>query len=60
MTRRTILLLFAMIATLLLASGVALAVNKVGTNGPDTLRGTNRDDNLLGKGGQDDLFGLGP
>jgi hypothetical protein len=59
MTRRTILLLFAMIATLLLASGVALAVNKVGTNGPDTLRGTNRDDNLLGKGGQDDLFGLG-
>jgi hypothetical protein len=59
MRRRAILLLFAMIATLLLASGVALAVTKIGTNGPDTLRGTNKSDNLLGKGGQDDLFGLG-
>jgi len=43
----------------MLASGVAWAVNKVGTDGPDTLRGTNSDDNLLGKGGQDVLFGLG-
>jgi Ca2+-binding RTX toxin-like protein len=45
--------------TLLLASGVAWAVTKVGTDGPDTLRGTNSDDNLLGKGSQDVLFGLG-
>jgi Ca2+-binding RTX toxin-like protein len=30
---------------------VALAVNKIGTNGPDTLRGTNGDDNLLGGAG---------
>jgi len=48
-----------MAETLVVASGLAWAVNKVGTNGPDTLRGTNGDDNLLGKGGNDDLFGLG-
>jgi Ca2+-binding RTX toxin-like protein len=57
--RRVILLLAVMAATLVVASGVALAVNKVGTNGPDTLRGTNGDDNLVGLGGNDDLFGLG-
>jgi Ca2+-binding RTX toxin-like protein len=42
----------------LLASGVAWAVNMVGTNGPDTLRGTNGDDNLIGKGANDRLFAL--
>ena len=57
--RRLILLLTLMAATLVVASGLAWAVNKVGTNGPDTLRGTNQDDNLLGKGGNDILFGLG-
>jgi hypothetical protein len=57
--RRVILLLMVMAATSVVASGLAWAVNKVGTNGPDTLRGTNGDDNLLGKGGNDDLFGLG-
>ena len=55
--RRVILLLAAMAATLVVASGVALAVNKVGTDGPDTLRGTNEEDNLLGKGGNDILLG---
>jgi Ca2+-binding RTX toxin-like protein len=57
--RRGILLLTVMAATLIVASGVALAVTKIGTSGPDTLRGTNGDDNLLGKGGNDKLFGLG-
>jgi len=57
--RRTILLLATMALTLLVASGVALAVTKIGTDGPDTLRGTNGADNLLGKGGNDKLFGLG-
>ncbi len=57
--RRVILLLTVIAATLIVASGVALAVTKIGTNGPDTLRGTNGDDNLLGKGGNDKLFGLG-
>jgi hypothetical protein len=56
--RRVILLLALMAATLVVASGVALAVNKVGTNGPDTLRGTNGDDNLVGLGGNDILLAL--
>ncbi len=56
--RRAILLLATMMVALLTASGVALAVNKIGTDGPDTLRGTNGDDNLLGKGGDDKLFSL--
>ena len=56
--RRTLLLLTTMVVALLLASGVALAVNKVGTNGPDTLRGTNKADNLLGRGGNDILLAL--
>ena len=56
--RRGALLLAAMTLALLLASGVAWAVNKIGTDGPDTLRGTNKADNLLGKGGNDKLFGL--
>src|SRR5215213_3193457 len=57
--RRVILLLTVMAATLVLASGVALAVTKIGTNGPDTLRGTNGADNLVGKGGNDELYALG-
>ncbi len=57
--RRVILLLTLMAATLVVASGLALAVNKIGTNGPDTLIGTNKADNLLGKGGNDDLLGKG-
>jgi len=56
--RRTILLVAAMALTLLVASGVALAVNKIGTDGPDTLRGTNKADNLIGLGGNDRIFGL--
>ena len=56
--RRGILLLTMMASTLVVASGVALAVNKIGTNGPDTLKGTNGADNLLGKGGNDTLFAL--
>ena len=56
--RRTILLLTTMTLTLLVVSGAALAVNKIGTNGRDILVGTNGDDDLLGKGGNDDLFSL--
>ena len=59
MVKRTLLLLSVMVATLLAASGVALAVNRVGTNGDDTLRGTDGADNLSGLGGQDNLFGKG-
>ncbi len=56
--RRVILLLTLMAVTLVVASGVALAVTKIGTDGPDTLTGTNGNDNLLGKGGNDILFSL--
>ena len=56
--RRVVLVLAAMALAMLLASGVALAVTKIGTNGPDTLRGTNEADNLLGRGGNDILLGL--
>jgi Ca2+-binding RTX toxin-like protein len=56
--RRAISLVAMMAVSLLLASGVALAVTKIGTNGPDTLRGTNRADNLYGKDGNDVLFAL--
>ena len=57
--RRTVLLVAVMAAALVMASGVALAVDRVGTNGPDTLRGTDGADNLLGLGGQDKLLGKG-
>jgi hypothetical protein len=57
--RRVVLVLALMAATLVVASGVALAINEIGTDGPDTLKGTNGADNLLGRGGNDVLFGLG-
>src|SRR4028118_1831664 len=58
MMRQAILLVAMMALSLLVASGVALAVNKIGTDGPDRLMGTNGDDNLLGRGGNDRLFSL--
>ena len=57
--RRTVLLVAVMAAALVMASGVALAVDRVGTNGDDVLRGTDGEDNLVGLGGNDDLFGKG-
>ena len=51
-------MLAAVALALVLASGVALAVNEVGTDGPDTLRGTNGADNLAGRGGNDAIFSL--
>ena len=56
--RRTLLSLTTMVVALLLASGVALAVTKVGTNAPDTLRGTNQADTLLGRDANDILIAL--
>jgi Ca2+-binding RTX toxin-like protein len=56
--RRVVLVLAAMALALLLASGVALAVNMIGTDGPDTFTGSDGNDNLIGKGGNDRLFGL--
>ena len=48
--RRTILLLATMALTLLVASGVALAVTKIGTDRPDFLIGTKGSDELFGRG----------
>ena len=56
--RRTIVLVATMALTLLVASGLALAVNKVGTQGRDFLKGTDKADNLIGNGETDLIFGL--
>jgi Ca2+-binding RTX toxin-like protein len=68
MSRRAILLLTTMLATLVAASGVALAANQIkncqinvvcnGTNQNDTLIGTSQSDEIHGLGGADLLFGL--
>jgi len=52
------LLVAATALTVLVASGVAFAVTRIGTDGPDTLRGTKGDDNLIGKGANDTLLSL--
>jgi hypothetical protein len=56
--RRAALVLTTMALVLLLASGVALAVTKIGGPGPDALKGTNDRDRLEGGGGPDSLLGL--
>ena len=55
--RRSMLLVACMALTLLVASGVGLAVTKIGTAGPDTLMGTKGSDELLGKGRSDWIDG---
>jgi hypothetical protein len=52
------LMVATMAITLLVASGVALAVNKVGTQGRDFLKGTDAADHLVGKGENDRIFSL--
>jgi Ca2+-binding RTX toxin-like protein len=56
--RCTLLVLMVMVATLVGASGVALAVVRSGGPGNDTLIGTNGSDSLQGKGGNDTVVGL--
>ena len=55
--RRTALLIASIAFVVLLASGVALAVTKVGGPGDDTLRGTDERDRLEGRGGDNTLHG---
>ena len=57
--RGTILLIATMALTLLVASGVALAVTRVGGPANEVLRGTDGPDELLGNGGNDTRHGLG-
>jgi len=64
--KRAILLMATMTLTVLLATGVALAVEKTcqpltdcfGTNQADTLTGTSGEDQIYGLGGPDLIFGL--
>ena len=56
--RRVILLLTVMAAALVLGSGVALAVNRVGTQGRDFLKGTDAVDHLVDKSENDRIFSL--
>jgi hypothetical protein len=56
--RRSIVLLATMALTLLVASGLALAVTKIGTEGRNFLKGTDKTDNLIGQGETDLIFGL--
>jgi len=56
---RRILLVVVMAVTLVLASGVALAVIKEGSPGHDTLIGTKGPDTLSGRGGSDGIEGRG-
>ena len=51
--RRVILLLVVMATALVLASGLALAVNKIGTQGRDFLKGTGGADTVVGRGNED-------
>ena len=56
--RRAVVILTAIVATLVLASGVALAATRFGTEGDDRLRGTPGVDRLVGYGGDDTIHGL--
>ena len=56
--RRVFFLLTVMAAALVVGSGLALAVNKVGSQGRDFLKGTDGADHLVGKGENDRIFSL--
>src|SRR5918993_9557 len=56
--RRTLLLVATMALSLLVASGVAVAITKIGTQGRDFLKGTGGADNLVGRADNDRIFSL--
>ncbi len=57
--KRLAILLTALLVMLVLASGVALAADFIGTSGNDALTATEGDDYLEGRAGDDYLYGLG-
>lgn len=58
-TRRLVLLLMMVVASVFLASGVALAANQRGGSGNDTINGTADTDTLDGQDGDDTISGSG-
>jgi hypothetical protein len=59
MRRRTAMLVAAVLAALVAASGAALAENIAGGNGNNHLVGTGDRDVISGAGGNDDIYGRG-
>lgn len=57
-TRRTVILLAAMLTALMLSSPTAFAALRLGTDNAETLTGTHSADLIIGKGGNDVLKGL--
>ncbi|HJQ28216.1 MAG TPA: hypothetical protein VJ827_02670 [Rubrobacter sp.] len=57
--KRTAILVIALGLMLLLFAGTALAIVKVGNDGPNRLVGTAENDTLRGMGGADTLIGKG-
>jgi len=57
--RKVMLMLSVMAVALVVASGLALAVEKSGGAGNDSIVGTDNNDTLSGGGGNDDIFGKG-
>lgn len=57
--KRMTMLVAVVALMMVLSAGVALAVTKIGTNGPDKLVGTAQSDTLRGLGGNDVLIGKG-
>jgi Ca2+-binding RTX toxin-like protein len=58
MLRRVVLLGGMLLVGVIVFGGVALAVNKVGTFGPDTLQGTSQMDRLYALGAADVIRGM--
>ena len=59
MTRKVAVLLAVMGLMLVVFAGTALAVVKVGNDGPNRLVGTAENDTLRGRGGADTIIGKG-
>jgi Ca2+-binding RTX toxin-like protein len=57
--RKLATMLMALLVMLVLASGVALAADFIGTSGNDNLTATEGNDYLEGRAGDDYLYGLG-
>lgn len=57
-TRQLAIVLVAMAAAVMLASGLAVAATFTGTNGDDNIKGTDQADEIYGEAGKDTLKGM--